>query len=400
MNTKPHPVAVVLGNAATGLYVTRELGRAGVQVQGVSRRPECGGASKYLQHYAICQTADQTLDYLLRKVANDRSKPVLIPASDYYVDFVAGNASLLSQHFSFQNSYANGLAQSLVTKSSLYNNCSEHEIALPEWLIVTQNMVELISEQLRFPVFIKPNKIHEVKHKMKGQKGWIVHNKEDLNRISLALPSGDHSFIAQEIIPGPESNIFLYCAYFNSQSQSCQAFTGRKLRQYPPGFGSASLVISEVCDEAKEISERFLSAMGFQGVAACEFKRDPRDNQLKLIEINPRPSLWFSVSNAAGKKISLAAYQDLGDTGSILSEDNQEDRIGWRYLNRDIYSSYFYATASDFVLPKPNISAYWTTTKRVDAVYCRVDLRPAIREWRTSLRGSIYRCFGANIPSD
>jgi D-aspartate ligase len=29
--------------------------------------------------------------------------------------------------------------------------------------------------------------------------------------------------------------------------------------------------------------------IGYRGIAASEFKRDPRDGQIKLIEINPRP---------------------------------------------------------------------------------------------------------------
>ena len=204
MTNTPTPVAVVLGNAATGLYVARELGRAGLPVRGVSRRLECGGVSKYLQDYTVCRTSAETLDFLIHTVANERTKPILIPASDYYIDFVASNATLLFQHFSFQNSYTNGLAQRLVTKSDLYNTCTEHDVPLPGWLLATPKTLDLIADTLTFPIFVKPNKIHQVKHTMKGQKGWVVQKKEDLNKIDLVLPPGNHTFIAQEIIPGPE----------------------------------------------------------------------------------------------------------------------------------------------------------------------------------------------------
>jgi predicted ATP-grasp superfamily ATP-dependent carboligase len=257
-----------------------------------------------------------------------------------------------------------------------------------------------ISDALQFPIFVKPDQIHHVKHAMKGQKGWIVNGRADLERLSASLPGGDHTFVAQEIVPGPESEILLYCAYFDAQGQPRQAFTGRKLRQYPPGFGSASLVVSEICEEAREISERFLTAIGYQGIAACEFKRDPRDKKLKLIEINPRPSLWFSLANAADKTVMLAAYHDLGGTGVPLPEGVQKTAVGWRYLNRDVYSAYFYSRAQDFLLPKPDVGAYWAAGKRVDAVYCQDDPWPAASEWRSSVGGMIGRLSGGGGADD
>ncbi len=120
MKTTSLPPAVVLGNAATGLYVARELGRAGVRVYGVSRARECGDASRYLHACAICPTSDDTLDFLFREVAHEGAKPVLIPTSDHFIDFVSANAARLAEHFTFQQSYANGLARSLVSESGLY----------------------------------------------------------------------------------------------------------------------------------------------------------------------------------------------------------------------------------------------------------------------------------------
>jgi len=396
MKTTSLPPAVVLGNAATGLYVARELGRAGVRVYGVSRARECGDASRYLQACAVCPTSEDTLDFLFREVAHEGAKPVLIPTSDHFIDFVSANAARLSEHFTFQQSYANGLARSLVSKSGLYQLCVDQNIALPNWMTVTRTSIHAMLGELIFPVFLKPCQIHEIKSEMKGKKGWVLQNEADLERIIPSLPAGDHSYIAQEIVPGPESDIHLHCAYFDSLSRPHQSFTGRKLRQYPPGFGSASIVVSEACEEAKEISERFLTAIGFQGIAASEFKRDPRDGRLKLIEINPRPSLWFSVATAAGKKVSLAAFHDLGDTGASPPESEQVDQIGWRYFSRDLYSSYFYKKASDFVLPRPDVDAYRRALKRIDAVFCRDDPAPAFSEWTSSMKSFLRRVSRAN----
>ena len=113
----------------------------------------------------------------------------------------------------------------------------------------------------------------------------------------------------QEIISGPESNITLWCGYIDAAGSVRQSFTARKLRQYPPGFGSASLVESEVCRETSETAERFLVKAGYRGIAAAEFKRHPKTGELKIIEVNPRPSLWFSVSTKSGVRLVERPWQ-------------------------------------------------------------------------------------------
>ena len=71
-------------------------------------------------------------------------KPILIPTSDQEVEFVSTHADTLSRQFRFQNSYATGLAQALVTKASLYEICAEHGVVLPRWLLVTRDTIEMI----------------------------------------------------------------------------------------------------------------------------------------------------------------------------------------------------------------------------------------------------------------
>ena len=252
------------------------------------------------------------LDFLVSRFAGEPSKPVLIPTTDREIDFVCDHAQVLSRHFAFQESYSNGLAQAMVTKASLYQLCADHGVAVARWLEIRCREFGAIVGQINLTIFVKPSRIHEIKNTMAGQKGWIVRCRADFEELQTRLPRNDHALIVQEILPGPESNIALHCAYFDEKGRSQQSFTGRKLRQYPPGFGFASLVVSEDDEEAREISERFLTAIGFHGIAASEFKRDPRDGKLKLIEINPRPSLWFGITSEAGKHLALAAYQELG----------------------------------------------------------------------------------------
>ena len=381
------PYAVILGLSPTGLYAVRELGRAGIPVVGMSQQSQCGNASRYLETSAICATQEEMLSFLLGQCTRLAHKPVLIPTSDQDIEFVTRHAAKLAKHFVFQRSYSNGLAQSIMTKASFYDLCANHDVEIPLWYEIARDDLKSIRSSIAYPCFVKPSRIHEIKHTMAGSsKGWVSRNVDEFDRLGERIPPGNHDLIVQEIIPGPESNITLYCAYFDNESTPHQAFTGRKLRQYPPGFGSASLVASEVLEETQKLSERTLKSIGYQGIAATEFKKDPRDGRLKLIEINPRPSLWFSASSAAGRQITLAAYHDLAGTCMKVPDIAQNSGVLWRYGLKDLYASLFYKFRQNFVLPAPDVSAVKSATTFIDAVHCSDDPAPTWAERRNLAR--------------
>ncbi len=171
------------------------------------------------------------------------------------------------------------------------------------------------------------------------------------------MPEDVSNWLVQEVIPGPESNIYLFAGYFDHTGEPVQTFTARKLRQYRPGFGSASLAISETDPKVLELSVKFLRSIRFKGICGMEFKIDPRDGRMKVIEINPRPCLWFNLTHSAGKRIVETAYLDfIGE--KFPPEATQKDGILWRHTLKDIYSKLFYAynKGGKFVLPSPKIS--------------------------------------------
>jgi predicted ATP-grasp superfamily ATP-dependent carboligase len=53
---------------------------------------------------------------------------------------------------------------------------------------------------------------------------------------------------------------------------------------------------------------RFFQGVGLRGIANVEFKRDPRDEQLKLIECNYRLTAVNELLRAAGLDLALLAY--------------------------------------------------------------------------------------------
>jgi predicted ATP-grasp superfamily ATP-dependent carboligase len=234
------------------------------------------------------------------------------------------------------------------------------------------------AQHINFPCILKPALIHCAVDFLRGRKVLIARNRGEFERHVAALPEASGKWLAQEVIPGPESNITVFGGYFDRSGVPRQTFTGRKLRQFPPGFGSASLARSETCRQTLDLSLDFLGKIGFKGVCGTEFKRDPRDDRLKIIEINPRPTLWFALTHAAGKRIVETACLDLAELPLPVQEE-QIDGILWHYALKDFYSNIFYRMrGKSFIFPPSGVK---TGVKgHVWAVFDRSDPLPALIE--------------------
>lgn len=386
--------AVVLGLSPTGLYVARELGDVGMRLLGVDVGGGMARSSKYFTHgHGIWIQSDThgLLQKLLEFSASCSDKPVLVPTSDLFIEFVMSNAVELAEGFHFFDSYR-GVASALLDKAKFHDLCVKNGVATPGiWEVDNIQALRSLSDSLPYPCILKPVLIHHAKYFLRGKKVIVVQSREDFVRLVDSIPSNTGSWFVQEIIPGPESSIMLFGACFDSNGNAQHVFTGRKLRQYPAGFGSASLVVSESCQEVSDISIRFLKAVNYRGVCGVEFKRDPRDGKLKIIEVNPRPSLWFELSHAAGKRITEAACRDL--LGRPALEDGaQRNGVVWRYVLKDFVSTVFYAiNGRKFLFPAPDLSAGGKWTERCWPVFSWRDSGPFFSEPLVYVRKAFRR---------
>lgn len=372
--------AAVLGLSPTGLYAVRELGEAGIRVLGVESRRQPGCYSKYLTAGPGCiiePDEEKTVTRLLEASRQEGARGVLMPASDLYIEFVVRNASRLAERYDFQSSYSQESYTSIVDKGRFNELCRAHGMAAPAFWECESSGLASVADQAAYPCLIKPTLIHMVKDFMAGRKVFIAHDAAEFRSIAAMVADCKSGWLVQEIVPGPESNITVFYAYFAKDGSVRQAFTGRKLRQYPPGFGSASLVRSEALEETRSMSERFLSAAGFRGIGGVEYKYDERDGKLKIIEVNPRPELWAALSHHAGKRVALAAFNDLSGRDAV-PETAQIDRVYWRYLLKDLYSSLFYAVKrGGFILPPPVVDGAGGAVRTIGPLFDGRDPLPA-----------------------
>ena len=77
-------------------------------------------------------------------------------------------------------------------------------------------------------------------------------------------------------------------------------------------FGNASTFVESVyVPELVDLGTRLLKAIGYYGLSEIEFKKDFRDCEFKLLEINARTWLWHSLAIRCGVDFPYLLYEDL-----------------------------------------------------------------------------------------
>lgn len=379
---------VVLGSSPTGLYVVREAARAGLRVRLVDTARGCAFHSRYVAAGDVVGTAE--LGEWLRVDVSESRLPLVVPTSDVWIEALMLAAPTLVDHGKFFHSYT-GLAGLLLDKLSFHDLCREHGVDTPGvWHAGDGDALRALGGEVPFPCIMKPVLIHRARNYLRGRKVLLARSKEEFLSYVDALPEDVGGWLVQEIIPGEESRITLFGGYIAQDGTPSQVFTGRKLRQYPSGFGSASLVTSVACGETLDLTLGFLDRIGFRGICGAEYKRDPRDGRLKMIEINPRPTLWFQITHDAGCRIVEAAWRDLTDQPPLPRTHPSEDAC-WRYLFKDVASAAFYRRSKNFIFPPPNISGARVAGKRSWPVFQASDPVPALAEPFGFLRKAMER---------
>ncbi len=341
-SVKSVPPAVVLGLGATGLAVGRILGARGVSVYGVDRDAwAVGRFSKHIHRSPFGYTADgqDLCDGLIRFARDLGERPVLFATADVYIDYIGQHFDPLRDHFRIQSSLAPVVAAEYLNKRKFYRLCESHGITLPrtKYLDGTES-VEQILDGLRLPVIIKPDLIHVWKKRLHGRKVILIESTKMLGKVMSDYPGMLSAAMVQEVIPGPESYIYLFKGHFEESSGRCVAdFVGQKIRQYPPNFGSGSFAISTNNEDVRRLSITFLESCGFRGLCGTEFKYDSRDNEYKMIEVNIRPQLWEDLTRVAKRDVLWFTYCDLAGL-TYPQQKPQVKGASWAYFVRDIAS--------------------------------------------------------------
>jgi len=339
--------AVVLTVSPTGLAVARSLAPRGVPVYGVDeQRHEIGHYSRWLRRdprIAYEPPGPALLEGLLRFGAEQPRPPVIFLGGDPYMDFVAENHAALRERFVLADSMRPEVNSVLVDKRSFYERCQALGVSMPTTFFPADDAAaRAAARELRYPAIVKPALAHVVRTRLRGAKLVEVENPDALVSWWQRFRSWGTDSVLQEIVPGPEANIMVAGLYTGADLAVRSLFTARKSRQYPPMYGSGSYMEACWSEEIAALSTDLIRKLGYRGVAGTEYKWDERDRTWKLIEVNPRPTLWFALPRAAGVDVVWDAYCDLIGGPNPVHVGTQDDGARWQLLIRDVVSAWHF----------------------------------------------------------
>ena len=261
---------------------------------------------------------------------------VLLPCSDDGVELTARNRARLGARFRLIEG-ADEILLAMLDKRCSYALAGRVGVPAPAAFLV-RTLAEALAaaERVGYPFVLKPRYSHRLQRFFQT-KLFVIQRWDHLRSMFAQLEARGLEMLVTEIIPGGEDRFWSYYTYLDDRLEPLFHFTKRKLRQHPTGFGTGTYHMSDWNPEVAELGLRFLQGVGLRGFGNVEFKRDLRDDALKLIECNPRFTLLHEMVQLCGIDLSLLVYNRL--TGQPLPPI-RDYRRGVRFLllRDDFYS--------------------------------------------------------------
>jgi predicted ATP-grasp superfamily ATP-dependent carboligase len=237
---------------------------------------------------------------------------------------------------------------------------------------------------LRFPVIVKPIMGHVFAEHF-GRKLFVAADRAELKKIISKINKVGFRCHVYDLVPGPDSHVYSCSIYMDKNGSPTEMITIRKLRQSPPFFGVArvaELVKTET--HIREATIEMLRRIRFRGIAAAEYKLDPRDGTFRFLEMNGRSILANTLLRQAGMDLACLAWSDYINHQRATFLPRHWPGV-WINLHADLIYSVTHGRKEkmrmkDFLAPylRPKIEAVWSYRDPV----------PFIMQWARPFRHS------------
>jgi len=305
--------AVVIGGDYQGLGIVRSLGRRGIPVAVIDDEKSIARFSKYTY---LAETVSSLLDArnMVRAVLDFGRRHglrgwVIYPTRDEHVAALSKHRDELSQFFRVPTPCWEAVRW-LWDKRNTY--CLAQQLGIPTprtWYPRSVSDLEQIHGH--FPVALKPAIKEHFTYATKA-KAWRANDARELRelfeRALKHIPAEE--IMIQDLIPGDGTAQFAHCSFFK-QGKSVAGLDACRRRQHPLEFGRSSTFVETVeLPILAEYSERFLAAINYYGLVEVEYKRDPRDGQYRLLDVNGRTWGYHSIGHRAGVDFPHLLFSD------------------------------------------------------------------------------------------
>ena len=373
---------VVLGLGQNGLATVRALGRSGVPVIGLDANlGQPTAQSRYCIRVACgdVRSEEGLLGALLELGRALPHKGVLFPSGDLNLLVVSEHRARLAPYYHVALP-DHEIVRLVLDKQAFYGWAAQHGFDIPRTHLLRSEDPRTLAKELRYPVLVKPHLRDAGWRSKHGVKLYEAHSADELVRAVESLARDHAQLLLQECIPGGEDQLVFSLTYLDPRLEPLGMFTGRKLRQFPPRFGTSSMAQSHWDPEVAERSLAVLRALRYRGYGSVEFKRDPRDGILRIIEVTGRTWYPHGLATACGVNLPYLAYREMLGL-PVEPPTGFTEGVKWIDEDRDLRAAQRWRAEGRFGL------GAWLASyrgRRVWAISAADDPRPGVhlvRKW-------------------
>ncbi|QWT18613.1 hypothetical protein KPL74_12775 [Bacillus sp. NP157] len=306
--------AIVMGRGPTAIGILRSLAIAGIPAYVACPADDIAAYSRWYRPTPGTpwdgRPGAQALD-ALRAMPLERA--VIIPGADDAALWLAGlpHSDLGDR---FLASTSTRTAQALLQDKSVFAGyvAAAHIPHPRTYRLATLADVAAVPMQQLDRVFIKPVNSQRFSDVV-GAKGVWVASPEALRDTWARFHAQGFSVMAQEYVPGPATEHFFVDGFRDAGGGYPGLFARRRMRMSPADFGNSSCSRAIPLDsvpEAVRSVRRVLDGVDYRGIFSAEFKRDPRDGQYRILEVNTRAWTYVEFAARQGVNVCDMAWRD------------------------------------------------------------------------------------------
>jgi predicted ATP-grasp superfamily ATP-dependent carboligase len=248
-------------------------------------------------------TDAEQLATVLKAIRTTHSQ-VLLPVLDSGCRFVAAHQALLAQHIALTPIPSAPSLKVGLDKILLWDFLRDH--GLPQPAAIALRSVEQAEAELgnlAFPVVFKP---------ALGSGGVGIHKFEDTDTLLSFLGTtwrGAYPALLQSYIHGHDVDCSVFCKEGRILAHTVQVGALSRRNKFGSDEG-----LEFVCDpQTLAATAQLMSALKWNGIAHVDLRRDRHDNQVKVLDLNPR--YWTSLLGSLAAGINFPYLSCLATLG-------------------------------------------------------------------------------------
>lgn len=258
---------------------------------------------------AIIQYAEEI------KKEHPNKEIVLIPNYDHFMRYTIQNKERLAPYVRF-NIPNQELLEELMLKENFYAIAEKHGLPIPKTIVHPADQV-FTKKLATYPVVVKPSSAVGWKElKFSGQeKVYVCPTEENLLHVLQTIRESGYqgNLIIQEYIAGGDNELWDAVTYSNTAGKTQFVNLGQVILQEPEieTVGNYTAVIARYDEQVMRQLENFLDDIGYTGFANFDMKRDPKDGQLKVFEVNIRTGRGSFSAEQMGESLAYNLVEDV-----------------------------------------------------------------------------------------